>query len=162
MCTSPNRISLRAGTDLTYNKKRGNGSISTTIRDIAYIRPEGGNYIAISLKTGLTALGESPDEAYSCLIFKLFDSLRVAVDHPNACIGHLVSDELKNESLQGQRMPKDRQMKALLKGIEDFLSTYHEKNSNLYLNKITTQDLDDTTVIDVDIDEMSECNQTLI
>ena len=73
-------LNYRAGTDLTYNRRRGEGVISRTIEDIAYIRYEDNFYTAISLKTGLTALGESPEDAYSCLIFKLFDSLREVVE----------------------------------------------------------------------------------
>ena len=91
------------------------------------------------------------------MVFKLSDSLREVVDYPDAQIGQTVSNDLIEESLRGLRMPQDRQMRALLKGIEEFLSTSKE-NSQLSLRKIesnlspmiTTQDLEDT-VIDVDI-----------
>lgn len=158
-----NKINLRAGTDLTYNKMRGSGRISRTIRDIAFIKPKDDVHIALSLRTGFTALGETPEEAYSSLVFKLYNSLREVVDYPDAQIGKTVSEELKKECLYALRMPEDRQMKALLKGIDAFLSIPRE-DSKLYLRRIesnptpttiTTQDLEDT-VIDVNILDTSE------
>jgi hypothetical protein len=154
------RISFRAGTDLTYNRIRGKGKISrAVIRDVAYIKPKDEHYIAISLETGFTASGETPEEAYSCLIFKLYDSLREVVDFPDAEIGQEVSDKLREESLVGLRMPQDRQMRALLKGIEEFTSVPHE-GSTIRLRKlesdpydaITTQNLEDTALGTVDVD----------
>lgn len=154
---NPAKVSFRAGTDLTYNRIRGNGTISRAIRDLAFIKPKDDVYIAISLRTGFTALGETPEDAYSSLVFKLYDSLREVVDYPNAQIGQGVSDKVVEESSRALRMPEDRQMRALLKGIEEFLSIPHE-NSNLYLRRIesspafaiTTSALEDT-VIDVNI-----------
>jgi hypothetical protein len=168
------RTSFRAGTDLTYHRIREEDTISRPTRDtayisdIAYIKPEGDFYIAISLQTGFTALGESPEDAYSCLVFKLLDSLREVVHHPKAQIGQAVSDKLREESLRGLKMPQDRQTRALLKGIGEFISTPHE-GSTLYLRKlesdpyaaITTQNLEDTDLgtIDVDILDAFEINQ---
>lgn len=173
--SSLSRISFRAGTDLTYNRIREESKTSNkptrdtaNISDIAYIKPEGDFYIAISLETGFTALGETPEDAYSCLVFKLLDSLREVVHYPHAEIGQAVSDKLRDESLQGLRMPQDRQMRALLKGIEEFISIPH-KGSTIYLRKIesdpyaiiTTQNLEDTDFgsVDVDILDTLETNQ---
>lgn len=159
------KISYRAGTDLTYNRMRGNGTISRAIRDIAYIKAKDNIYIAISLRTGFTALEETAERAYSSLVFKLLDSLREVVDHPNAQIGQPVSDDLTKESLFGLRMPQDRQMRALQKGIDEFLLLPRE-NSKVYLRKIescpittiTTPTLEDTH-IDVDILDTAESTQ---
>lgn len=159
------RISFRAGTDLTYNRIRGECKVSRPTRDtayisdIAYIKPKDDLYIAISLKTGFTALGKTPEDAYSCLVFKLLDSLREVVNYPHVEIGQAVSDELREESLHGLRMPQERQMRALLKGIEEFISIPH-KGSTICLRKlesdpyaaITTQNLEDTNFGTVDVD----------
>ena len=56
------KISFRAGTDLTYNRIRENGTTTRILKDIAYIKPKDEVYIAISLKTGITALGETPEK----------------------------------------------------------------------------------------------------
>ena len=150
-------ISYRAGTDLTYNRKRGSSQISRTINDIAYIKPEGKYYLAISLSTGITAMNGTPDDAYKDLVFKLFDALSKVVKYPNAQIGRDVSGDLSEESKKGLRMPRDRQLKALIKGIEEFCSVspaeVHRSLKRIDTNcdrEITTSDLEDT-VIDVDI-----------
>lgn len=150
--------SYRAGTNFTYNKKIGKGTNSKiinskNINDIAYIKPEDkGVYTAISLETGFTALGETAEDAYSCLVFKLYDALRAVVDLPNPKIGQAVSKALRGKSKHGTRMPQDRQLRALLKGIEEFLSI-PRKNSKLsdLSFKITTPYLENT-IIDVNID----------
>ncbi len=155
-------LSYRAGTNLTYNRKRGSGTSSQinskTINDIIYIKPEDKeDYIAISVETGFTALGGTPEQAYSWLVFKLYDALRAAVDLPNSKIGRAVSDELREESSQGTRMPQDRQTRALMKGIEDFISIPRQDSETSGLSfKITTQDLGGTfpgILVDVDLED---------
>lgn len=158
-------ISLRAGTDLTYNRMRGNVTISRTITDIEYIRPRDDVYLAISQETGFTALGKTLEEAYSSLVFKLYNSLRDVMDYPDAVIGQEVSQELKDESLHASRMPQDRQWRALMKGIDDFLAV-HSKDSVLFLKrieyikppKITTADLEDTAVTPINVDILDTCD----
>jgi len=160
-----NRISLRAGTDLTYNRIRGNVTIARTIRDIEYIKPKEDVYLAISHKTGFTALGKTPEEAYSSLVFKLYNSLRDVMDYPDAVIGQEVSQELKDESLHALRIPQDRQWRALMKGIDDFLEV-HSKDSALFLKRIeyikpptiTTAGLEDTTVTPINVDILDTCD----
>lgn len=162
------QISLRAGTDLTYNRRRGNATISRTISDIEYIKPKDDVYLAISQRTGFTALGNTPEEAYSSLIFKLYNSLRDVMDSPDAVIGQEVSQELIDESLHASRMPQDRQWRALMKGIDDFLAV-HSKDSVLFLRRIesikppimTTADLEDTVVTPIDVDILDTCDSRL-
>lgn len=149
------KLSYRAGTFLQYNRKKGNGVIYRDLDDIAYIKQkdEDDVYIAVSQSTGFTALGNTAEQAYSSLIFKLCDSLREVIKHPKAQIGSRVSKELEKESLNGTRMPEDRQMRALRKGIDEFLSI-PRKNSKIYLRKIesnlatviTTKYLEDTRI----------------
>jgi len=159
------QISLRAGTDLTYNRIRGNVTIARTIIDIEYIKPKDDVYLAISQKTGFTALGNTPEEAYSSLVFKLYNSLRDVMDFPDAVIGQEISQELKDESLHALRMPQDRQWRALMRGIEDFLAV-HRTDSVLFLKRIeynktptiTTADLEDTAVTPINVDILDTCD----
>ncbi len=158
------QLPYRVGTNLTYNRKRGRGTSSQinskAINDLAYIKlGDKEDYIAISLETGFTALGETPEQAYSWLVFKLYDALRVVVDLPNPKIGQAVSEELRRESKLGTRMPQDRQMRALLKGIEDFLSIPRQDSKISDLSfKITTPNLENT-VIDVNLDDIFELSR---
>jgi hypothetical protein len=156
-------ISLRAGTDLTYNITRGSSVISRKLRDIEYIKPEKDVYLAISLNTSVTALGETLEEAYSSLIFKLYAYLRDVISTPGVEIGEEVPKKLIKESLGASRMPQDRQKRALDKGIEAFLET-NISGSKLILSKIecipffgiTTPDLDDT-IIPIDVVVSNTC-----
>ena len=160
-------ISLRAGTYLTYNIRRGFNKISRSLQlqDIEYIKPNDKDdvFIAISLKTGVTALGETPEKSYSSLIFKLYNYLRDAMSAPKAEIGEEVSEDLKKESLYALKMPKERQLRALKKGIRDFIE-FHE-GSALIISKIefdptpiiTTDNLEDTLIpIDVVVSDTHE------
>lgn len=157
-------VSFRAGTDLTYNVRRGSNLFSRSIEDVAYIKPEGDYYLAISLSTGITAINETEERAYQDLVFKLFDALSKVVEHPNAMIGQKVSGKILEESKKGLKMPSDRQLRSLTNGINDFCLASPEK-VHRSLKKIetncgiTTSELEDTVmdvdvcdIIDVDID----------
>jgi hypothetical protein len=158
------RISLRAGTDLTYNLIRGSYTSSKTLADIEYMRPEGEVYLAISLNTGATALGDTLENAYSSLILKLYNYLRDVMDTPGVEIGQDVSEELRKESSHASRMPFDRQFRALNKGINDFIESH--KGSTSFRSRIqcdptqmiTTPGLDDTDIrIDAFVEDTSTC-----
>jgi hypothetical protein len=153
------KLRLRAGTDLTYNLIRGTYEASKTLADIEYMKPEGDIYIAISLTTGVTALGDTLDDAYSSLILKLYNYLRDVMDTPGVEIGNEVSAEIKDESSLASRMPFDRQFKALNQGINDFIES-HKGNTSFRgriecdpTQMITTPDLDDTARLDAFVED---------
>jgi len=141
------RISLRTGTYLTYNIKRGNKSEATRkLEDVEYIRPEGNDeFLAISLRTGVTALGKTDEEAYSWLIFKLYSYLRDTIydKEEDVEIGPEVSFELQEETVQAPRMPIERQKRALRKGMKEF-KRVHEDDGVRIDYQLTTTNLADT------------------
>lgn len=150
------QVTLRVGTDLTYNVRKGSTIISRVLRDIEYIIPKAIDdvYLAISLRTGVTGVGETPDEAYSSLIFKLYKHLSDVVNTPEVAIGQEVSEELTKASCSATRMPHDRQFRALTKGIEAFLQFSRHKSvvcSRIEFPVITTDALEDTCVGQVEL-----------
>ena len=151
-----NRISLRTGTDLTYNIRKGDEILqSRTIKDVEYIRPEGNNiYLAISLKTGVTALGETDEQAYSSLIFKLYSYLMHAISDDNVEIGEEVSEKVKKESESGKRMPLPRQERALRNGIKEFIE-FHKSNGKELDFQLTTENLEETQILAIIYDTES-------
>ena len=177
-------ISYRAGTKLKYIFKFDGRSVSTEIDDVCHIYVDKANstpdkpyFEALSLYTGISSLGLSPEEAYSNLIYLLLEALGDKASHDSDYkIGREVSSQAKENSKRGTRIPKDRQMRGLLSALEEFLKDHpnisikkieqlNTEDMEKWIAKmITTDKLDDTiydeTIIDVEVWGSHEQEQT--
>lgn len=136
--------SFRAGHQLIFRR----GRVERSLKDVAFIyRDETydtGGHEALSLETGISAFGKTPDEAYKRLVILLMDALGACLDcSKKVAVGAPVSAKIRRLSNQGLRFPADRQAKCL-EGTKKPFSKLHDEYTVTVRG--TTKDLEDTWI----------------